>query len=271
MSRQPGSSGAIWIQGAGELASGVAVRLYRCGYRLIMAETPHPRAVRRLVSFAEAVYTGRQAVEDVPAELAEVGRVTFEARSVMVIVDPQASQLDRLRPDAVVDARMDKRPPVEPWSGRWPVVGLGPGWRCGRDCDLIVETQRGPRLGAVIAANEAAPNSGVPGAIGGETWRRVLRAPAAGQLRPRRRLGDLVQAGEVLGEVGGSPLVATLGGRLRGLVHESVELSVGDKVGDIDPRGADVDPSLVSDKALAVAGGVLEALLRLRVMPACPT
>ena len=259
--------GRVWIQGAGELASGVAVRLCRCGYAVLLAEVPAPRAVRRLVAFSEAVYAGRQEVEGIPGVLRAPAEAAFPAAGVTVIVDPEGRQLARLSPDAVIDARMTKRPP-QPLPGyRGPVVGLGPRVRCGRDADLIVETQRGPRLGAVIVAGEAAADTGVPGPVGGETSRRLLRAPAAGRLAARRSIGDLVRAGETVAEVGGVPLVSALDGLLRGLVHGAVELTAGDKVGDVDPRGAAIDPRLVSDKALAVGGGVLEALLRLGIRP----
>jgi len=268
VSGAPVTPGAVWIQGAGELASGVAVRLVRGGYRVVMAEVPRPRAVRRLVAFAEALHAGRHTIEGVPGERVAANDATFRPGVVGVFVDPEATQLSRLGPAAVIDARMLKRPPPPLPAGLWPVVGLGPGFVCGRDCVLLVETMRGPRLGAVIADGQAAPHTGVPGPVGGETARRLLRAPASGFLVPRRRIGDLVRAGEVLAEVGGRPVVAAIDGLLRGLVHEGTELSAGDKVGDVDPRGVAVDPALVSDKALAVAGGVLEALLRLGVDPA---
>jgi xanthine dehydrogenase accessory factor len=148
-----------------------------------------------------------------------------------------------------------------------PVIGLGPGFRCGRDARFVVETHRGARLGEVLAEGEAAANTGVPGAVGGETDRRLLRAPAAGRLEPRASIGDLVRAGEVVATVAGVPVTSQIDGRLRGLVHPAAELNRGEKVGDVDPRGAEVDPRKVSDKALAVAGGVLEALLRLGIAP----
>ncbi len=268
MTRAAPRPGGIWIQGAGELASGVAVRLWRLGYRIVMAEEAAPRAVRRLVAFAEAVYAGRQEVEEVPGLLCAAAAARFAAGPVAVVVDPAGARLPGLGPAVVIDARMTKRPPVPLPAGPWPIIGLGPGFRCGRDATYVVETQRGPRLGALLDRGEAAPNSGVPGLVGGEDRRRLLRAPAAGRCRPRRRIGDLVAAGECVGEIGGEPVVSLLDGRLRGLIHPEVELSVGEKVGDVDPRGPDVDPARISDKALAVGGGVLEALARLGVAPA---
>lgn len=261
------NAGCIWIQGAGELASGVAWRLFCCGYRLVMAEIDRPLAVRRLVCFAEAVYSGRVLVEGVTGLLVDPDQATFVAGSVTVCVDPDGQQLPRLAPEAVIDARMTKRQPRPLPVMGIPVIGLGPGFRCGRDATFVVETHREARLGVLLRSGEAAADTGVPGKLGGETSQRLLRAPAAGQLRPQRRIGDLVEAGETLAHVGGQPLKSNIEGMLRGLIHPKVELSAGDKVGDVDPRGASVDPGQISDKSLAVAGGVLEGLLALNIQP----
>jgi xanthine dehydrogenase accessory factor len=259
--------GTVWIQGAGELASGVAWRLLREGYLVVMAEAPRPRAVRRLVCFSEAVYAGRVVVQGIPGRLAAAEAAGFVVGEAVVIVDPEGRQLPRLRPAVVVDGRMTKRPPAPLPAGGWPFVGLGPGFTCGRDAALVIETQRGPRLGAVIDRGGAEADTGVPGAVLGVTGERVLRAPAAGRLRPIVGLGELVAAGEIVGEVAGVPVRSGIAGRLRGLIHPDVELVAGEKLGDVDPRGRAVDPALISDKALAVGGGVLEALLRLGVPP----
>jgi xanthine dehydrogenase accessory factor len=260
-------AGNIWIQGAGELASGVAVRLVHSGYRVVCADIEKPLAVRRLVSFSEAVYADSHKVEDILGVLTQPSTVTFAAGQVNVVVDPGALCLSGLEANAVVDARMTKAAPEPLPSGPVPVVGLGPGFTCGSDADLIIETHREARLGSVITAGSAAPNTGVPGPVGGQKGLRVLRAPVAGQFFPLFEIGDLVAEGMVLGHVGGVPVVSALTGRIRGLVHPEAELLAGTKVGDVDPRGREIDPFLVSDKALAVGGGVLEALLRLKVFP----
>jgi xanthine dehydrogenase accessory factor len=259
--------GGIWIQGAGELASGVALRLFRCGYPVVMAEVPTPRAVRRLVAFSEAVYTGRVQVEEVTGRLVSPTEASFQNQGVQVIVDPEGAEVQRLKPSVMVDARMTKKPPAPLGTAGEPVIGLGPGFRCGRDAEFIVETHRGPCLGRVLVQGEAMANTGVPGPVGGETRRRLLRSPASGRLRACRQIGDLVVEGETVGWVGEKPVWSQLSGLLRGLIHPQVELSAGEKVGDIDPRGREVDPTLVSDKALAIAGGVLEALLRCGILP----
>ncbi len=246
------------------MASGAAVALLAAGHQVVMSEIANPLAVRRLVCFSEAVYEGRAAVAGWNADLVTPDAVRFEADRAVVVIDPQATQLARLQPDVVVDARMTKRRPQPlPLGGR-PLIGLGPGFRCGRDADLIVETMRGDDLGRVVSDGEALPYSARPGAVGGRTSTRLLRAPAAGNLVPLFRIGDLVAEGQVIGHVGGLPVVSGLTGKLRGLVHERAELIAGEKVGDVDPRGAAVDPAEMTDKAIRVGLGVAAALATLQ-------
>lgn len=260
--------GNIWIQGAGELASGVAVRLVRSGYRVVMADLARPLAVRRQVAFCEAIYEGRTLVEDVEGILIQASEARFESGCVAVVVDPDAKSLAGLEVAAAIDARMTKKTP-QPLPGlAAPLIGLGPGFTCGPGADFVIETHREARLGSVISTGSAVPDTGVAGLVGGQSALRVLRAPANGQLAPLFSIGDLVEEGMVIGHVGGVPVVSGLTGMIRGLVHPEAELCAGTKVGDVDPRGRSVDNSLVSDKALAIGGGVLEALLRLKALPA---
>jgi len=256
-------SGGIWIQGAGELASAVAVALLRAGHALIMAEIEHPVAVRRLVCFSEAIYAGRAEVASRPAQCVPAATAEYGRDPVPVIVDPRARRLAALPALAVVDGRMTKRAPVPLPCGDAPLIGLGPGFVAGTNCDLVIETHRTAGPGTVIARGGALPDTGVPGEVGGATARRLLRAPAAGRLVPLRSIGDLVRAGDVVGTVAGRPVVAELDGLLRGLVHPEAELSPGEKVGDVDPRGAEVDPAAITDKGTAIGAGVVAALARL--------
>jgi xanthine dehydrogenase accessory factor len=245
----------------------VAVRLVRSGYRVVMAEIPRPLSVRRLVCFSEAVYEGEAKVEDVPGRLHPGADITWDADRVAVVVDPRGEFLKTSGAVAVVDARMTKKEPGPlPRSGI-PLIGLGPGFTCGRHADLVVETHREAQLGAVLTSGAAATDTGVPGPVGGQTALRLLRSPAAGTLNSLFEIGDSVTEGTVIGHVSGLPVISGLTGMIRGLVHPEAELSAGIKVGDVDSRGTAVDNSLVSDKALAVGGGVLEALLRLKIFP----
>jgi xanthine dehydrogenase accessory factor len=257
------------IRGGGELASAVAHALFRSGFRVAVLETPSPLAVRRLVSFSQAVLAGCTRVEGVEGRRIEPGAVAdLDPSFVTVLVDPGADCLRRLRVEVLVDARMlkrrgDTRPDQAPC-----VVGLGPGFVAGDDVHAVVETRRGPRLGSVIWHGSAEPDDGLPGDIGGETARRVLRAPVAGVFRGRAELGTLVREGTLVGEVGDRRIVAPFDGRLRGLLADATRVEAGLKVGDVDPRGAAVDPARISDKGQAVAAGVLEAVRAL--LPVAP-
>lgn len=255
----------IWIQGAGELASAVAVRCLEAGFGVVMAEIDRPVAVRRLVCFSEAVYAGRAWVAGIPARLCAPAEAAFRPGEVSIVVDPTGSLLTSLGPVAVVDARLTKRAPGPLPVAGVPRIGLGPGFTCGVEADLVIETHRDAGAGRVIESGQAAADTGVPGEVGGRTRERLLRSPTAGRLRPLGAIGDLVRRGQVVGEVAGLPVYAGLDGMLRGLIHERAELYAGMKVGDVDPRGAGVDPRAISDKGLAIGEGVLSALARLGV------
>lgn len=255
----------IVIRGAGDLATGVALRLFHSGFtRLVMLERENPMAVRRLAAFSEAVRNGRHTVEDVTAELAhsagDVGRVLAQGR-LPVLVDPLATSLDVLKPDVLVDAVMAKRNLGTSMRDAPLVIGLGPGFTAGRDCHRVIETHRGSGLGRVIAEGGALPDTGIPGAVMGYTTERVLRAPVDGIFETRLEVGHVVQAGEAVGLVAGRPVVSQLSGVLRGILPDLSSVSAGLKVGDVDPRGDASTCDRVSDKALAVGGGVLEAIL----------
>lgn len=264
-SQPPGRRGPlVLIKGAGDLASGCALRLHRAGFAVVMTERPDPRAVRRTVAFCEAVAAGRTVVEEAEARLAPDAAAArrLAARGIVaVLVDPETRCRQALRPAAVVDARMAKRNLGTRPSEAPVVIGLGPGFSVPRDVHAVVETNRGHRLGAVLYTGEAEPNTGIPGDIDGHTTDRLLRAPATGTLAALSQIGDTVAAGQVVARVDGIEVRAALAGVLRGLVREGTSVKVGDKIGDVDPRARREHCFTVSDKALAVAGGVLEAIL----------
>lgn len=260
----------VLIKGAGDLASGVALRLHRAGFPLVMTETDQPLAVRRRVAFAQAVYDGACQVEEVTARLctpAEVAAV-LQAGAIPVLVDPQTHSRVQLQPFALVDAVMAKRNTGTQREDAPLVVALGPGFTAGVDCHAVIETNRGHNLGRVLWSGSAEPDTGAPGEVPGIGGRasRVLRAPAAGQVEPRAAIGDHVAAGDVLAVVrspGGAAaaVIAPFTGVLRGLIHQRVPVSAGMKIGDVDPRAEQAHCFTVSDKSLAIGGGVLEAVL----------
>ncbi len=253
----------VVIKGGGDMGSGVAWRLRRCGFPVVVLEKARPTVIRRAVAFAAAVYEGTVTVEGVTARRAVAAEAAelLAAGIIPVLVDPQWHSLEALRPAVLVDAILAKRNTGTSLSDAPLVVALGPGFCAGRDCHAVVETARGHTLGRVYWQGEALPHTGVPGEVGGAAAERVLRAPAAGTFRALQQIGDVVQAGQAVAMVAGHPVMARLAGVVRGLLHDDLPVHAGMKVGDVDPRGERAHCFTVSDKALAVAGGVLEAIL----------
>lgn len=257
----------VLIRGAGDIASGIALRLYHAGFSVVMTEIERPTSIRRTVCFSEAVYKGTATVEDVCAVLVrdETGvRVAIDDGCIPVIVDPTMKTIGKLKPEAVVDAILAKRNLGTTKDLAPIVVGVGPGFNAGVDCHAVVETMRGHTLGRVILQGPAMENTNIPGLIGGFAGERVLRAPCDGIFTALKTICDTVKAGDTVAEVNGAPVCATIDGTIRGLLPSGTPVTKGLKSGDVDPRNDRTYCSLVSDKALAVGGGVLEAILRLK-------
>jgi xanthine dehydrogenase accessory factor len=261
----------IAVKGAGEMASAATWRLYMAGFRAIfMMENATPLAVRREVSFCEAVHDGFKTVEDVQAVRAsgvEQFQAIWEAGKIAVTVDPQWDSLRTIRPDVLVDAILAKKNLGTRKEDAGLVIGLGPGFAAGEDVHFVIETNRGHHLGRILTSGSAEPNTGIPGKIAGVGTGRVLRAPAAGAFQTIYRIGDPVKKGAVLGDVEGVPVVSGIGGVLRGLIRPGTWVRRGQKIGDIDPRGEVSYCFTISDKARAIAGSVLEAVLRVYNRP----
>ena len=257
----------IIIRGAGDIASGIALRLHRSGYSIIMTDLPAPTSIRRTVCFSEALRLGLCTVEDVTAVRAdgtENALSLAERGQIAVLADPEGRCIHQLRPAAVVDAILAKRNLGTAITDAPVVIGIGPGFTVGVDCHAAVETMRGHTLGRTLYSGSPLPNTGIPGEIGGKSAQRVLRAPAAGVFTPCMEIGQLVRARDIAATVNGVPMVCTIDGCLRGLLQAGLEVFPGMKCGDVDPRG---QAATASDKALAVGGGVLEALLHFRCPP----
>ncbi|MDP2936357.1 MAG: selenium-dependent molybdenum cofactor biosynthesis protein YqeB [Dehalococcoidia bacterium] len=255
----------VLIRGAGEMATGVAHRLAQAHFKVCLTDIAYPQAVRREVSFCEAVYDIEKSVEGVTAvrisDLAEISG-TWASGRVPLLVDPQCRVRNVLQPDVLVDAILAKRNlgTTQDWAPL--VIGLGPGFRAGDDVHMVVETNRGHDLGRLFLQGEAEPNTGVPGNVGGFAEERVLRAPKEGVFRyDSRRIGDLVEFEDVVAFVGEAPVKAPIRGVLRGLIRESIAVTRGMKVGDVDPRAKREHCFTISDKARAIAGGVLEGIM----------
>ena len=259
------SAFAVLIRGGGDLASGVAWRLYNCGFRVLVTETKLPLAVRRKVSFCEAVYEGSTIVEGVQAQLISDVREAQDKWNqgiIPVLIDPECQCKADLHPDILVDAIMAKKNTGTSIEDAPLVIALGPGFVAGRDAHFVVETKRGHYLGRLITQGSAAPDSGIPGSVMGIGADRVIRAPAEGKFENLKDIGEQVSKGNLIGYVGGVEVRALIDGVIRGLIHPGISVSQGLKIGDIDPRGDVKHCFTISEKSLAIAGGVLEGILR---------
>jgi xanthine dehydrogenase accessory factor len=255
----------VLIRGAGEMASGVAHRLHQSHFKICMIEISHPLAVRREVTFSEAIYEGEKEVEGIRAKLIsklEEVELTWEQGAIPILIDPDAKiARNFLKPDVLVDAIMAKKNLGTQVNDAPLVIGLGPGFTAEKDVHIVIETNRGNNLGKMILKGSAEPDTGIPGEIGGYTIQRLLRTMKKGVFHPQRSIGERVNKGAVVAVVEDFPVIAKISGVVRGLLRDGVEVKKGMKVGDIDPRGKREVCFMISDKARAIGGGVLEAIL----------
>ncbi len=253
----------VVVRGGGDLATGTIFRLRRAGFPVLVLELEKPLSIRRTVAVASAVIEDRALIEDLDAiRIDDIDEALEVAKSgaIPVLVSPTLVQLP-WEPSVVVDARIAKRNIDTTINDAPFVIGLGPGFTVGVDCHAVVETMRGHYLGRVIWDGEATPNTGEPGLIGGKSTERVVRAPTFGVLSWKVNIADIVAAGDVLGDINGVPIRSRIGGVVRGLLAPGYEVEWDWKLADIDPR-ADASACFeISDKALSIGGGVVEATL----------
>ncbi len=257
----------ILVRGGGDLASGVIYRLTQAGFPVIVTELEKPLLVRPTVSYGAAVFYGEVRVEQLTARrvsLADWDGASDRSNSAIpVVIDPGGELLTRLHPPILIDARMAKINLGTTLADAPLVVALGPGFTAGVDCHAVIETNRGHMLGRVIRSGGAEPDTAAPGAVNGRSSERVLRAPRNGYVTRQAPIGELIRAGEAVAWMDDSDqaILAPFDGMLRGLIHESVFVTAGLKIGDLDPRGQREQCFTISDKSLAVGGGVVEAVL----------
>ncbi len=263
----------ILIKGAGDLASAVAVRLYNAGYRLIMTDIAKPTAVRRTVSFSEAVYAKSCIVENIEAIQTDIENYQsiLQQNAIPVLVDISPEDIERINPIVVIDAIIAKKNLGTYKNPNYYTIALGPGFNAPDDVDVVIETMRGHNLGRCIYNGSAIKNTGIPGEVMGYTTQRVLRAKEEGSLEFTKKIGDYVVENEHIGYIlshsNKIPIVANISGIIRGLIHHSCLVTKGLKIGDIDPRTDPFHCHTVSDKGLSLGGAVLEALLKAKIFP----
>jgi xanthine dehydrogenase accessory factor len=251
------------IRGGGDLATGVAVRLFRAGFKIIILEIERPTVIRLAVSFARTVYESKAVIEGIEGFLVsscKEAQNIINQRKIAVLIDSEGNYIDKLNPTILIDAILAKRNLGTGKEQAPLVIGLGPGFTVGKEVDAVVETKRGHYLGRAIYQGKAELDTGIPGEIKGESIRRLLKSPADGEIMPLHKIGDLVKLDEVVAEVAGVPLKAEISGVLRGLIYIRTQVTRGMKVGDIDPRGIKDHCFTVSDKARSIGGGVLEII-----------
>ncbi|MBY6930491.1 selenium-dependent molybdenum cofactor biosynthesis protein YqeB [Clostridium botulinum] len=256
----------IVIKGAGDLATGVATRLKKSGFDIVMTEISQPTTVRRTVAFSQVVYDKKVEVEGIMAELAsnkENIKKIVEEGNVAVLVDEKAKIIDEIKPKIIIDAIIAKKNLGTKIDDANIVIALGPGFTAGIDCHCVIETKRGHYLGKAIYKGSAIPNTGVPGEVGGFSKERIIRATTDGKILPVSKIGDYVKKGDIVAYVNETPVLAKLDGIVRGMLQKDVSVFKGMKSGDIDPRCEKNHCFTISDKARSIGGGVLEAILYL--------
>ena len=254
----------IVIRGGGDIATGSIYRLWKAGFSIVVLEIEKPRVVRRAVAAAQCVFVGQHAVEGVAFQQVDIGGIKSVSPGIIpVVVDPAGQTINKVNPNILIDARMLKRDIDSSCDLADLVVGLGPGFIVGDNCDVVVETQRGHNLGRVYSdqGSSAIPDTGVAEQLNGYGAERVLRAPCAGIIQSKAVIGDMFLEGEIVASVGGKEVLSPFSGVLRGLIQAGLKVHEYDKIGDIDPRGIKEYCFQISDKALAIGGGVLEAVL----------
>lgn len=257
----------VIVRGGGDIATGTIYKLFQCGFPLLVLEIANPSCIRRTISFCEAVFDRIVKVENASAKRVETLEEAYEAyveRYIPVMVDPDGKIIKEAAPAVVVDGILAKKNLGTKITDAPIVIGLGPGFTAGEDVHAVIETKRGHNLGRVIYEGSAAPNSGIPGIIGGYGAERVIHASCAGVLHIVRQIGEEVKQGEIVAYIDETPVEATISGILRGMIREGYQVERGLKIADIDPRIAEKNNChTISDKARCVAGGTVEAILHL--------
>jgi xanthine dehydrogenase accessory factor len=260
--------GSVVVRGGGDIATGTIYRLHQAGFKVIILEIKNPTAIRRTVSFSQAIFDGEVEVEGVRSRLcANVDQIeqAHIDHVIPIVVDPEGALINQYKPLVVIDAILAKKNLGTNIGMADIVIALGPGFIAGKDAHAVIETNRGHNLGRVIYDGEAEENTGIPGSIDGYTWERVVYAPANGPIKVFKDIDSLVEVGDELAEVSGELVVANIAGLVRGMIQEGTTVFKGMKIADVDPRGSKVDCHTISDKARSIGGAVLEAILHLEM------
>lgn len=258
----------IIVRGGGDIASGAIQKLYRSGFKVLVLETETPSAIRRKVSFCEAVYEKEIEIEGIKARLVANDEEIQDCWSndiIPVMIDSRGKVIERLKPLAVVDGILAKQNFGTKRSMAPITIALGPGFSAPEDVDIVIETMRGHNLGRIIEEGKASENTGVPGVIAGFGIERVIYSDYSGIITHIEKIGNVVEKGDVIAVVGDNEIYASISGVLRGIIRDGYKVKKGLKIADIDPRISEKDNCFtISDKARNIGGAVLESILYLK-------
>ncbi len=251
----------IWIRGAGELGSAIAHLLHRIGFSVFLSELESPLAIRRVVTFSDAMFDGFSEVEGISAKRCSISEMenVFSAGEIPILAD--FDSLKSVNFKIYIDARMLKKVQKDAREFADFSIGLGPGFTANRNCDAVIETMRGHNLGKIIWDGSAQTNTKIPGNIGGKTHERIIKSPENGKVDWFVDFGEIVQNNQLLGKIGNTDILAKISGIVRGLISPKVSTSKNMKIGDIDPRGKSINFRTISEKSRCIARGILEAIL----------
>lgn len=262
------SMNSVIVRGGGDIASGTIQKLHRSGFKVLVLEVEKPTSIRRNVAFSEAVYNGETVVEGIKAVLVkEEAEITkaWENEVIPIVIDKDGKLIDIIKPYIVVDAILAKKNLGTNRSMAPITIALGPGFNAGIDVDIVIETMRGHNLGRLIFEGFALKNTGLPGEIGGYSKERVIYSPCDGTIKNIKKIGEIVEAGEIIATIGEEEVRSTIAGILRGIIRDESIVFNGLKIADVDPRFAELNNfNTISDKARNIGGGVLEAILFLK-------
>lgn len=258
----------IIVRGGGDIASGAIQKLHRSGFKVLVLEIEKPSAIRRKVAFCEAVYEKEIEIEGIRAMLVENEsdvRRCWQEDIVPVMVDSRGKSIEIFKPLAVVDGILAKKNYGTKRSMAPITVALGPGFSAPEDVDIVIETMRGHNLGRLITEGTASANTGVPGIIAGVGKERVVYSDFDGFIKNIEKIGNVVEAGDLLAVVGDNNIYSPISGVLRGIIRDGFKVSKGLKIADVDPRITEkANCFTISDKARNIGGAVLESILYLR-------
>lgn len=257
----------IVIRGGGDIATGIAHRLFKVGFKVAILEIEKPLSIRRKVSFSESIYEGEVVVEGVKAVHAkdiEDAKLEIDKGNIPVLIDGLGESIKELGPMVLVDSILAKKNLGTSKNLAPITIGVGPEFVAGVDVDLVIESMRGHSLGNIIEVGQALANTGVPGSVMGYVEERVVRATSEGVILNLVEIGDYIEKGTEICKIGDDHIYANISGIIRGLIRNGIHVREGLKIGDIDPRGVKEYAFTISDKARAIAGSVLGGIIYLQ-------